>query len=173
MIRRLIIIIMLCLLPKFLFAQASILLTPVDASLVGKPGESIAKDFTIVNTGKSSFLLVCNFGDLWYKNEKTITAEAGTFKDRQASSWLKCSPNRVLVAANGKQVVKVVASIPKDLEGDAFSMLYTEMRSPEELKDEGNMQMQLSGRIGARIIATADGTQKPSAEIVDVTIGKS
>ncbi|MFO1520239.1 MAG: hypothetical protein U1F57_11365 [bacterium] len=154
--------------------QASIALAPSEANLAGNPGSTVSQELTVVNDGTGAFLLKCYFNDLWYKDDKSVTGELGAFKERQASQWVQCSPNRILVPAKGQQKVKVLAAIPKNADGDYFSTFYAEMRPPEELKNPGtNAEVQMAGRIAARVVVTALGTQKVAAEILNPAISSS
>lgn len=145
--------------------SAQIGLSPPMANLAGPPGSTATQELQVRNGGTGAFLLACYFNDLWHKDNKQIFAEIGTYKEKQAASQLQCSPSRILIPAGGKQKIKVVGAIPKDLKGDSFAILFTEMRPPEEMKGEGNVQVEFGGRIGAQVILTATGTEKPKAEI--------
>lgn len=161
--------------PVYAQRQAAITLSPPEVTLAGPPGSSVAKDIVVGNQGDGAFLLECNFNDLWYEKDHVKFSELGTQKERQAGPWLRCLPNRILVPAQGLQKVKVVAAIPKEAEGESFSMLFTEMRPPQEIKKEAqeNLSLAITGRLGARIIVTAQGTEKPSVDIPEARVKPS
>lgn len=156
-----------------LFAQASISLAPTESFLKGLPGSSVSQEFTVINDGAVSYLLTCLFNDIWFEGEKTVTGELGSQKVRQAGYQLQCSPNRILVPPKYVQKIKVVGLIPKDQEGERYARFYSEMLPPESLNEGATKATRAtigySAKVGALITLTAQGTEKVSAEILDLS----
>ncbi len=151
--------------------DTSFVMTPAKVMLRGKPGETVSQIVQLTNKSPASFLLKCSFTDLWYDGEEYVKPPLGTISERQAGKWSRCVPNQILIGAHQKQGLKFVATIPKDAEGDYFSMLYASAGAPEEaLEGAKKVQLSFGGQLGIPVILTAAGTEQARADIKDVKV---
>lgn len=154
-------------------AQNILNLSPVEAIMAGRPGETVTLDFLVRNKGTQGYLLVCRISDYWHKKNQLTTGPLGTYQTRQAGPWTHCNPNRILIPAGGIQGVTLVSSIPSGSTGDYFATFVVETRSPSEVTEPtSDSDLFVGTKIAASVVVTVLGTQRPQLDLKDPKVIK-
>lgn len=123
-------------------AKAQFFLEQGKVSLAVSSGERMTKTFAIHNTTSESVPVRVYWEDFDYQppyDGSKIFLPAGTGKS-SASTWINYSPSEFTIPAFGKQTIDYVVSIPSELDGGHYGVMFFE-RSGDPIRDATGVQV--------------------------------
>lgn len=149
----------------------SLALAPAEVIATFTPGQPVRVEFSVSNSGNQPVAIRSTVTDLWYneKNEKTF-GPAGS-SPRSAAPWIQFVPRLVTIAPNSSARLTAFITPPPDAEGGYYAVAFVE--SKPELAQQGTRDTQpvfANIRLGALLLLTADGTDRPELLLDDVRL---
>lgn len=126
----------------------SVGVTPTRLEITGAPGDVINEYFDVVGEEKHNTRILSYLGDWVLDPEGRVRFLNEGENPRSATKWVKVNPADFPVPAGNKRRVQVRVAIPKNAEGEYWTMAYFEARSNTVLKTTG---VNMSGRIANAI----------------------
>jgi hypothetical protein len=126
----------------------SVGVTPTHLEVSGAPGDVITDYFDVIGEEKANSRILSYVGDWDLDAEGHVRFINKGGNPRSASDWVKISPTDFPIPAGNKRRVQVTVTIPKDAEGEYWTMAFFESRSNTVLNKTG---VNMAGRIANAI----------------------
>jgi hypothetical protein len=149
----------------------SLNVSPPSFRAVVEPGGSTSGIITVMNTSDNDIGINVYAEDWLYKPDGSKSFHAAGTTPLSCAKWIRLFPKKFQIEPHGKMAVQYTISVPEDVKGGYYAVIFSESVPLGKEGQEGEMTVRFAGRLGTVVYLETEGrsTRKASVESLSIT----